>query len=90
MLKIVLKTEDSPASSGRDKSLVDKNSANPPGRQGQVDLEMDFASLSEGEGATVWLRSVSLGTHQCGLCLPSPLRAWSLLSRKLCLHSCHK
>lgn len=48
MLKIVLKTEDSPASSGRDKSLVDKNSANPPGRQGQVDLEMDFASLHEG------------------------------------------
>lgn len=48
IFKMVLTAEDSPAPSGRDKSLVNKNSPDPPGRQGQVDLAMDFASLPEG------------------------------------------
>lgn len=48
ILKMVLKTEDTPTRLGREKSQVHTSSANPPGRQGPVGLKMDFASLLRG------------------------------------------
>lgn len=47
ILKIVLEIKDTPTHGGREKSQVD-NSAKPPGSQGQVGLEMGFASLLGG------------------------------------------